>query len=297
MSDTTTPLLETTDLTVRYGGVTANSDVSITVGAGEIVGLIGPNGAGKTTFVDAVTGFTRAHGSVSVGGVGLSKASPHRRRRAGMARTWQAGELFTDLTVEQNLAVAVQPVGLRAMFRDIVNGSRPPAETINAALQLVGLAEVADQRPGALTLGQQKLVGVARALVGGTRLLLLDEPAAGLDTHESREFGAELRRIANSGIGILLIDHDMSLVLDVCDRVYVLDFGRIIAAGTPAQIQDDPAVVAAYLGSPEVDSTELNSAGLNSAGLNSAGLNSATVEKTTENITRPAQTEGEEETA
>lgn len=251
MSDTV--LLETSDLTVRYGGVTANSDGTISVGAGEIVGLIGPNGAGKTTFVDAVTGFTKSQGSVSLAGDPLHNASPHRRRRAGMARTWQAGELFTDLTVEQNLAVALQPVGLRAMLFNVINGSRPPARTIAEALDLVGLGEVADRRPGDLSLGQQKLVGVARALVGGTRLVLLDEPAAGLDTHESKAFGAELRRIAATGIGILLIDHDMSLVLDVCDRLYVLDFGRVIAAGTPAEITDDPAVVAAYLGSPDVD--------------------------------------------
>ncbi|MFF0818552.1 ABC transporter ATP-binding protein [Rhodococcus sp. NPDC003318] len=262
MSDATTTapterLLETAGLSVHYGGVTANSDVDITVDSGEIVGLIGPNGAGKTTFVDAVTGFTKATGTVTLGGTRLDGASPHRRRRTGMARTWQAGELFTDLTVAQNLAVAVQPVGLRAMLSDVVNGSRPPAETIDHALVLVGLTDVADRRPGELTLGQQKLAGVARALVGGTRVLLLDEPAAGLDTHESREFGAELRRIAASGIGVLLIDHDMSLVLEVCDRVYVLDFGKVIAHGTPAQILGDPAVVAAYLGSPEVDPADV----------------------------------------
>lgn len=255
MSETATAerLLETAGLSVRYGGVTANADIGITVSSGEIVGLIGPNGAGKTTFVDAVTGFTKSTGVVTLQGSRLDGASPHRRRRAGMARTWQAGELFTDLSVAQNLAVAVQPVGLRALLSDVVNGSRPPADVIDTALQLVGLTDVADRRPGELTLGQQKLVGVARALVGGTRLVLLDEPAAGLDTHESREFGVELQRIAATGIGVLLIDHDMSLVLEVCHRVYVLDFGKVIAHGTPEEILSDPAVVAAYLGSPEVD--------------------------------------------
>jgi len=250
MSETTT-LLQTTGVTVRYGGVTANENVDITVGAGEIVGLIGPNGAGKTTFVDAVTGFTKAAGSVRLDGRELGKASSHRRRRAGMARTWQAGELFADLTVGQNLAVAVQPVGLRAMVRDVFTGSPPPAEAIAEVLELVGLPDAADRLPGELSLGQQKLVGVARALVGGSRAVLLDEPAAGLDTHESQEFGVELRRIAATGIGVLLIDHDMSLVLEVCDRLYVLDFGKVIATGTPTEIREDPAVIAAYLGGPE----------------------------------------------
>lgn len=244
-------LLRTTGVTVRYGGVTANKDVDIAVAEGEIVGLIGPNGAGKTTFVDAVTGFTRARGSVRLGDRELGRSAPHRRRRAGMSRTWQAGELFTDLTVEQNLAVAVQPVGLRAMIRDVFTGSPPPEGVLEQALDLVGLRDVADRRPDELTLGRQKLVGVARALVGGSKVVLLDEPAAGLDTHESREFGTELRRIADTGIGVLLIDHDMSLVLDVCDRVYVLDFGKVIAHGTPTEIRDDAAVIAAYLGGPD----------------------------------------------
>jgi branched-chain amino acid transport system ATP-binding protein len=203
--------------------------------------------------VDAVTGFTKSTGEVLMGGVRIDGHSPHRRRGTGMARTWQAGELFADLTVAENLAVAVQKPGLKALLTDILTGSKPPAKTIGDALAMVGLTDAADKRPSELTLGQQKLVGVARALVGGTRMVLLDEPAAGLDTHESRDFGDELRRIAGNGIGVLLIDHDMSLVLDVCHRLYVLDFGKVIAAGAPQAIRDDPKVVSAYLGSPEVE--------------------------------------------
>lgn len=252
-ADTQGASLKARGLSVRYGGVVANDDISLEVGPGEIVGLIGPNGAGKTTFVDAVTGFTTSTGEVTMGGQRIDGFSAHRRRGTGMARTWQAGELFADLTVAENLAVAVQKPGLKALVADIFTGSKPPATTIADALSMVGLTDVADKNPGELALGQQKLVGVARALVGGTKVVLLDEPAAGLDTHESRDFGDELRRIAATGIGVLLIDHDMSLVLDVCHRLYVLDFGKVIASGPPQEIRDDPKVVAAYLGSAEVE--------------------------------------------
>ncbi|HEY9311938.1 ABC transporter ATP-binding protein [Williamsia sp.] len=259
MSDeSTTSLLQARDLSVRYGGVVANDSITLSVEAGEIVGLIGPNGAGKTTFVDAVTGFTKSSGEVALSGVRIEKQSAHRRRSAGMARTWQAGELFVDLTVAENLAVAVQRPGLKALVTDVFTGSKPPTDTIGEALAMVGLTEVADRRPGELALGQQKMVGVARALVGGTRLVLLDEPAAGLDTHESKAFGEELRRISGNGIGVLLIDHDMSLVLEVCDRLYVLDFGRVIASGRPSDIRNDPAVISAYLGTAEVEETDID---------------------------------------
>lgn len=256
MSDSVQPLLRTHGLSVHYGGVAANTDIDIAVGSGEVVGLIGPNGAGKTTFVDAVTGFTPYTGNVTLEGTALDRLGTHRRRRAGLARTWQAGELFGDLTVAQNLAVAIQPTGLRMLFADILGGSAPPSETIDAALELVGVPGVADQRPGELTLGQQKLVGVARALVGGSKVVLLDEPAAGLDTHESQDFGRHLRRIATAGVGVLLIDHDMSLVLDTCSRLYVLNFGVVIADGEPARIREDPRVIAAYLGTTRTDADD-----------------------------------------
>jgi branched-chain amino acid transport system ATP-binding protein len=241
-------LLQAEDVSVRYGGVIANDGVSIAVGRGEIVGLIGPNGAGKTTFVDAVTGYTPASGRVLLNGQPVEHLSPHRRRRAGMARTWQAGELFLDLTVAQNLSVAVERTSWRALARDVFGRGTEPAE-VARTLDLLGLGSAAGRRPQELSLGQQKMVGVARALMGDSHVVLLDEPAAGLDTHESSEFGDELRRIAASGVGLLLIDHDMTLVLDACHRVYVMDFGRVIASGEPEEVRRDPAVVAAYLGS------------------------------------------------
>ncbi|MEU0557519.1 ABC transporter ATP-binding protein [Dactylosporangium sp. NPDC006015] len=242
-------LLEATGLTVRYGGVLANTDVTLHVGAGEVVGLIGPNGAGKTTFVDAVTGFTAARGTVTLDGRRLDGLPPHARRRAGLARTWQAGELFGDLTVRQNVAVAAARGPLRNLWSDLT-GRAVRTGDVDTALEMFGLQFVADRRPGELSLGRQKIVGVARALAGGTRAVLLDEPAAGLDTDESAEFGGHVRAIAAAGLGVLLIDHDMNLVFDVCDRVYVLDYGAVIAAGTPHEVRADPAVRTAYLGAP-----------------------------------------------
>jgi ABC-type branched-subunit amino acid transport system ATPase component len=240
--------LATTGLTVRYGGVLANDAVSLHVGDGEVVGLIGPNGAGKTTFVDAVTGFTPAGGTVSLAGRRIDRLPPHRRRIAGLARTWQAGELFTDLTVRQNVAVATGRGPLHNLWSDLA-GRRTTGDGVDAVLEMMGLHFVADRRPGELSLGRQKIVGVARALLGATRVVLLDEPAAGLDTDESAEFGAHVRAIAASGLAVLLIDHDINLVADVCDRVYVMDYGAVIASGTPQDVLADPAVHTAYLGS------------------------------------------------
>lgn len=244
------PLLEIRGLTVRYGGVVANDDVDLTVGRGEVVGLIGPNGAGKTSLVDAVAGFTPSDGEVLLDGRRLDRLPPHRRRRAGLARTWQAGELFADLTVADNVAVATQRRGWRGFVADILGRSARTGP--DASLEMLGLGDDVGRLPDQLSLGRQRLVGVARALAGDSRVVLLDEPAAGLDTDESEAFGQIVRVMATHGHGVLLIDHDMNLVLNVCDRVYVLDFGRVIACGSPDEIRSDAAVVAAYLGEEPV---------------------------------------------
>ncbi|MBE1535883.1 ABC transporter ATP-binding protein [Actinomadura algeriensis] len=244
--------LRTEGLTVRYGGLVANDGIDVEVRPGEIVGLIGPNGAGKTTFVDAVTGFAPCEGRVLLDGRRVDGLPAHRRRRRGLSRTWQSGELFPNLSVYQNVVVATRPGGLRTVAADLFRPRRKGEDpAIARALAAVGLGDVSGRLARDLTLGRQKLVGVARALVGTCSLLLLDEPAAGLDSTESREFAGRLRAIAAAdGPGILLIDHDMSLVLGVCDRVYVLEFGKPIFGGTPDEARADAAVVAAYLGVP-----------------------------------------------
>jgi ABC-type branched-subunit amino acid transport system ATPase component/branched-subunit amino acid ABC-type transport system permease component len=251
-------LLSTKGVTVRYGGVEAVSNVHINVRAGEIVGLIGPNGAGKTSFVDALTGFTRSSGEVIVKGDRHDELPPHERARRGMVRTWQAGELFEDLSVADNVRVASE-FGNEAlsMLRDTVRPTTKPTAEVGRALSLMSLTDVADRKPSELPLGRQKAVGMARALAMEPTVLLLDEPAAGLDSTESMAFGDQLRTIAGTGVGCLLIDHDMHLVMSVCDRVYVIEFGKQIAEGTPEQVRNDPKVLESYLGSQSFDEDDL----------------------------------------
>ncbi len=247
-------LLRTEGVTVTYGGLTAVDGVSIEVRAGEIVGLIGPNGAGKTSFIDAITGFAPSTGDVYLKGEKMSTLPAYRRARRGLVRSWQSGELFGDLSVEGNVRVA-DDVGrdLLRLFTDMVRPNAKPSTTVTAAMSLMELDDVSGRKPGELSLGRQKTLGVARSLALDPSVLLLDEPAAGLDSIESLEFGADLQRIAATGVGCLLIDHDMNLVLGMCDRVYVIEFGKQIAHGKPDDVRRDPKVVAAYLGSSSIE--------------------------------------------
>jgi branched-chain amino acid transport system ATP-binding protein len=252
-------LLESAGLTVAYGGLRANDRVDLAVPKGKLVGLIGPNGAGKTTFIDAITGFTKqTEGSVHFAGEDITNLSTHDRARRGLSRTWQSLELFEDITVRDNLLVAASRPKWWSFLADFVHPNRFGGldEQVDWALMQVGLTDFAPNYPGELPHGHRKLIGVARALVAKPKLVLLDEPAAGLDSAESHELGRQLRGLLDVGITVFLIDHDMGLVLSICDHLYVLDFGRIIAEGTPAQIRANPDVVAAYLGESAGDAAE-----------------------------------------
>jgi len=245
-----TAILEVTDLTVSYGGLNALDGVSFTVPESGIVGLIGPNGAGKTTCIDALTGFVpHARGHVVVSGTDISSWPAHRRSRFGLVRTFQSVEMFDDLTVRENLLVAATPERWWSPIVDAVRPSRSSRDIeVGWALDTVGLGGDSDRYPTELSHGRRRLAGLARALAARPRVLLLDEPAAGLDPAESEALATLIRSLPDLGMSILLVDHDMGLVFNTCQLIHVLDFGRLTASGDPASIRNDPAVIDAYLG-------------------------------------------------
>ena len=232
-------LAEVTGLSVRYGGVSAVTDVSFNVHQGLITGLIGPNGAGKTTTMDAVSGFAAYTGRVTLDGVELDGLAPHKRVAVGLGRTFQGVDLYEDLTVAENIAVSQHVTG---------ESSAEAEESLARLLDLLGLTAKRNRGVAELSQGERQLVSIARALACKPKLLLLDEPAAGLDSGESMWLADRLREIRDSGVTILIVDHDMGLVLNLCDEIFVLDFGRLIANGSPAAIRSNEQVAAAYLG-------------------------------------------------
>ncbi|MGW0581737.1 ABC transporter permease subunit, partial [Streptomyces sp. NPDC002920] len=242
-------VLSVRDIGVRYGGVVAVDSVSFDVRSGEIVGVIGPNGAGKTTLLDAISGYNRCTGTVEFDGRVISSLKPHQRGRAGLGRTFQGIELYEDLSVEENVLVGEAAARHGGDHVGTVQG----LELRNRLFETLHLSHVRAKPARELSQGRRQLVSIARALAGRPRMLLFDEPAAGLDSSESRWLGDRLRAVRTDGVTVLLIDHDMGLVLDVCDRIVVLDLGKVIAEGTPAEIKADPRVATAYLGATQVD--------------------------------------------
>ena len=256
------PILELRDLTMQFGGVVAIDNVALTVFPGEIRGLIGPNGAGKTTVFNVITGvYQPTAGDVRFEGTRINGMRRYRITRLGIARTFQNIRLFPEMTALDNVMV-----GADAHSRTSVPGAltrlpftrREESESLGLArrwLEFMGLAPRADWPARSLPYGDQRRLEIARALATKPKLLLLDEPAAGFNPAEKQELASLIRRIRDEGYTVLLIEHDMSLVMSVCDRINVLDFGKHIAEGTPEEVRNDERVIAAYLGTADAEET------------------------------------------
>ena len=250
------PVLSARKVSVRFGGLHALEDVDLDVGAGRVTGLIGPNGAGKTTLFNVLSGLIRpAGGTVHLDGEDVTDWPPHRRGRAGVARTFQRLELFARLRVEENLVAAWESAHPGAIFG---RGRSERRRRVAEVIDLLGLGPIARRTAGELPTGLGRTVELGRALCTDPKVLLLDEPSSGLDHGETNQFATVLRQlVAESGpagrqLAVLLVEHDMALVMEVCSVITVLDFGRRIACGTPAEIRGDAGVRAAYLGESDV---------------------------------------------
>jgi branched-chain amino acid transport system ATP-binding protein len=237
------PALTTSGVTVAYRGLLALSEVSLELEQGKITGLIGPNGAGKSTMIGVLSGLVRPRsGHVLLDGRDITRLPPHRRAHLGMARTFQRLELWQSMSVEENVQTAAEFAAARHRGQDARSAARE-------AIELLGLEDVAGQEVTELSSGHGRLVEVARAVALRPKVLLLDEPSAGLNEAEARKLGETLARyVAASGTSILLVEHHVELVSAICAFVYVLEFGQLIASGTPAQVRASEAVQEAYLG-------------------------------------------------
>ena len=245
------PLLEVEDVVVQFGGVTAVDHASFVADAGRVTGLIGPNGAGKTTCFNVISGLQKPNrGRIIFDGRVITRLSVPRRSRRGMGRTFQRLEAFGSLSVRENVRVA------RDIHRGLAGLLRPSAADVDGLLERVGIAAYADERADSIPTGTARLLELARCLACDPTLLLLDEPSSGLDETETDAFGILLRELAAEGCGIVMVEHDMDLVMSVCDVIHVLDFGRVIASGGPAAIRANPDVQRAYLGYSDLDEVE-----------------------------------------
>ncbi len=239
-------LLEARDISVRFGGKAALNDTTVQVERGAVTGLIGPNGAGKTTLFNVVCGLLPPDaGRVVLERVDVTRKPPHKRARLGLARTFQRLELFTSLTVRDNVRVGGD------IHDRWSRGRHDTAAETDRVIELTGLGPIAEREVSEIPTGQARVVELARALMTRPKVLLLDEPAAGQTDAETEAFGRLLRRLAGEGMAICLVEHDMTLVMDVCETIHVLDYGRTIAVGPPDEVRNDPAVIEAYLGTPE----------------------------------------------
>lgn len=257
------PVLSATGVTVRFGGLVALSEVGLEVPPSSIIGLVGPNGAGKSTLFAVLSGLlSPASGRVHLGGQDVTRASPQARARKGMARTFQQPELFLGLTVREHLVLAHRVrFARRRLWRDMVNPlalvSAPASENerVDALLELLDLTRVAKTSVAALPLGTSRLVEVGRALATQPDVVLLDEPLSGLDMHESENLASAFRRVVGEGerqVSLLMVEHDVATVLALSSHIYVLDFGELIAQGSPEAVRNDPAVRSAYLGDEDI---------------------------------------------
>ena len=238
------------DLTVRFGGLTAVDGVSMTADRGEVVGVIGPNGAGKTTLFNALVGAVPSAGVVRIGGSDAGRWSAARRARAGLGRTFQRLELFGSMTVEENLRFATEAGALSERpWRMLARRRYQDADRVAATMARLGIATLAETPAADLPPGSARLLELGRALCIEPAVVLLDEPSSGLDPAETAAFGDTLRAVVEElGVGVVLVEHDVSLVMSICTRLYVLEFGRCIAAGPTAEVAASPAVQEAYLG-------------------------------------------------
>lgn len=248
------PLLEVSAVSMRFGGLQALNDISLTVDTGEAVGIVGPNGAGKTTLFNCVCGTLRpSAGRVSFDGAAIDHLAPYRRARLGIRRTFQRVEVFPEMSVRDHVVVAERARrGDGRLWKDLLNRGGPRPEELaqaEAVLELVGLGDLKSTPVAALSLGHCRLVELARALAGEPRLLLADEPSSGLDIQETNHLADVLRRVGRErNMAVLLVEHDLPMVARTVDRVMVLDFGEQIASGTLDEVLADPAVRRAYLG-------------------------------------------------